>query len=164
MYHEDTSNERANRLFYFVCDANCTSTTAWTPVNLELDANIGLGADLALDAAGNPRMAHLASNGVLVYSWCEGGCTDQAKWLHGVAEKPEALSADDVVVIPSGCVTGIWDNYGVSFALDPQGAPRISYAATYQAQCPHSVPPGVPQTGGFYEIAHLIRLYFSPKP
>ena len=151
VYHEDTGDERANRLFYFTCDANCTSAAAWTPVNLELGANIGLGADLALDAAGNPRIAHLASNSVLVYSWCEGSCTDQAEWQHGVAEKPEALSADDVVVIPTRCLAGIWDNYGVNLALDPQGAPRISYDATYQAVC----------SGRFEEVAHLIRMYFT---
>lgn len=164
IYHQETKNTRENRLFYFQCDTGCTDAAAWAPVDLELPVNVGLSADLELDAAGNPRIAHLVDNGILVYSWCDQGCADTTRWLHGVAERPETLNTSNAVVIPSGCSAGLWDNYGVSLALDPQGNPRISYDATYQAQCAHSPVPGQQPTAGFYEVGHLIRLYFSSKP
>jgi hypothetical protein len=164
VFHESTGDERSYRLFFFQCAADCASESSWTTVNLALPEHVGLGADLALDSAGRPRVAHLSNSAILVYSWCQNSCGTSDSWLHGIAERPEALDAARVVVIPSGCVTGLWDNYGVSMALDPQGNPRISYDATYQAQCAHNPKPGQPPTAGFYEVAHLIRMYITYQP
>ncbi len=164
IYHEDTEDAVANQIVFFQCDAACTNAASWSSAHLGLPQEVGIGANLALDNAGRPRIAHLAQNGILVYSWCEQACASAENWLHGLAEQPAALDATKVVVIPSGCVPGIWDNYGVSLALDAQGNPRISYNATYQAQCAHNPKPGMPPTGGFYEIAHLVRMYVSPRP
>ncbi|HEU5090588.1 MAG TPA: hypothetical protein VFT99_24210 [Roseiflexaceae bacterium] len=169
VYHEDVSGDTATsqQLVFYACDANCLDAGAWQNLNFNPDVphNVGQGADLALDSQGRPRIAHLVNNGALAFSWCDGACLQAPNWRHVVAEDTPALDADGNVIIPTSCVQGVWDNYGASLVLDANDDIRIAYNASYQAQCPNLPPePGDPPTNSFQEVAHSVRVFFSPKP
>lgn len=161
VYHEETKDDTNQRLFYYQCDSNCTDASAWQAVNFELDQTIGRSPDLSIDAAGHPRIAHLVNHGALAYSECNNACDQAGNWQHNFAEKVEALDTTDPVAIPPSCAPGIWSNYGVSLALDPQGNPRIAYNAVYYANCLNLPHPGRPPTSGFQEIAHRVRVFYA---
>ena len=92
------------RVFYFVCDANCTTDDQqWTYLDIGLPekANVGsvlkqgqLGVDLALDINDRPRIAFHISLviGELGYAWCNTACRDARQSWHSdiIASKAAA--------------------------------------------------------------------------
>lgn len=72
------------RMEYYACDQNCGTRSGWArTIITHPEGKQWAGWDLALDAAGQPRIAlyeaapiDIRVGGKLYYGWCEAGCAD----------------------------------------------------------------------------------------
>jgi len=106
-----------DQLKYAFCDSKCGRKANWTVLTLEqLNLNSFALSSLALNEAGNPRVAYMAMdeehNIELRYAFCDDGCGDIASWTTIALEKGMAAFA-------SG---------SASLVLDEAGNPRIAYS------------------------------------
>ena len=160
-------NGQGDRLFYAWCNTSCQNAANWQRSSLGLGINEGRGPDLALDAAGKPRIAYALYNaGGLGYSWCNSTCeSTTAPWQHQVTESRSALAAAWPVAFASNCDGGLWDGIAPTLALDGAGNPRIAYDTTYNARCWFN-----PDTGEwdpwsvFLLVQRAVRVLVFPQP
>jgi hypothetical protein len=161
--YDDGSSNRT--LWYEWCNSACANGANWHKTGIGVPGEEGIGADLALDAAGHPRIAYLSDEN-LGYAWCDGDCTSAAGWQHGYADNDQRMEEEYPIARPVTCNAGIWDSYSPSFALDRAGNPRIAYDASYKAYCQYQDPtdPTRPPTNEFHEIWHSVRMIFTTQP
>jgi hypothetical protein len=106
------------RLDYFACEQACHTPESWNATTLNYPADQQWASwDLALDAAGNPRVAlyepagiDITVGGKLYYGWCDSNCT--------AADAPF-----QVVQVASG------EGNNVDLAIDAQGRAHMVYDA-----------------------------------
>ncbi|HEU5088666.1 MAG TPA: hypothetical protein VFT99_14520, partial [Roseiflexaceae bacterium] len=93
-------------LLYLSCDADCDQTESWASMVVAPPANKAWKSwDLAINAAGHPRMAlyeppsiDIVVGGTLYYAWCDAeNCTDAGAWQRVVVARGEGLNADLVI-------------------------------------------------------------------
>jgi hypothetical protein len=106
------------RLAYFACNQACDDPASWASTTLQHpEGRQWANWDLALDAAGTPRIALYESpdpdifvGGKLFYGWCEAGCAE-----------PDATF--QIVQVASG------EGLNVDLAIDAQGRTHMVYDA-----------------------------------
>jgi hypothetical protein len=138
------------QIVYLSCASGCTAPGGWTGITIGSAAHDGARAlDLALDAAGRPRIAYAryAGDGVGL-ARCESGCDDgTATWTFSL---PEVLAdLETIYPIPpaGGCYTmSAWTREeGERIVVTPGGGLVIVYDATHQQRC-GTFDPGTGQT------------------
>jgi hypothetical protein len=108
----------ADRLAYFACDQGCDDPTSWASTALQHpEGRQWANWDLALDAAGKPRVAlydmpapDIFVGGKLYYGWCTASCA-----------APDAPF--QIVQVASG------EGMNVDLAIDAQGRTHMVYDA-----------------------------------
>jgi hypothetical protein len=141
-----TADGSGDRLWYLWCDAACLTADGWG--RSEIGAPLGGGryADLALDAAGRPRIAYQNTYGSddqrgLGYAWCDVGCgAAGADWQHRTVDPAARLQAEYPVTKPLSCYESGWFDAIPSLALDRDGNPNVAYDALNAARCYYEVP------------------------
>lgn len=124
------------QLYYAWCNTDCLETSNWQRTNLGLGVKNGTGADLELNAQGQPRVAYaLYDQGGLGYARCDQNCESSNAWQSQVIESRVALETAWPVAFPTHCDGGIWDGQTPVLALDAAGAPHIAYDTYYSARC-----------------------------
>lgn len=117
-------------LAYFACDQDCAAAggAAWVG-NYLLDGDIGDGLDLALDAAGRPRIAYTYAGHIFLLH-CEGDCLadEDADW--GIAKVEMGSDMPPDLIIPyADCNVAAWFLRQPSLAIGADGLPRVAYRA-----------------------------------
>jgi hypothetical protein len=165
-YQGDNTAGSGERLHYLSCAANCLDAASWRDANLGLPQEDGVGADIALDAQGRPRIAYVkGSVSDLGYSWCNNDCAAANNWQHIVVETGEALEQQYPVARPVTCDAGFWEMKAPVLALDSAGSPRIAYDAAYQARCLYDDPTDTaPPYHRFHQVWHSVRATFFSQP
>lgn len=122
-------DESGNRnLVYMGCDADCT-TAQWTGTILGDDAELGVGVDLALDAADHPRFVYTFDYDIAIAACDDEPCTAaDAAWTHERVESGSDMQPDEIFLWEN-CNVGAWFLHSPSIALTADGAPRIGYQA-----------------------------------
>ena len=103
-------------LYYLACDGGCDVEDNWYNLPLaERGSGVKVSYDIALDAAGRPRVAFyqgalLGGQGdQLFYAWCNDACANDASW-----------QGYDLGLTQS-------DGQGPDLELDGAGRPRLAY-------------------------------------
>jgi len=135
------------RLYYLGCDGNCGDLASWKALDIGVEDSAGEGGlDLALDAAGRPRIAYRvpAPTDELSLASCDRDCmTVPARWHRTPLPSTRAVEAELGLPPRQGCPdcsppippcpAGFWDaGYWPSIALDAQGGAHVAYEAQLQ--------------------------------
>ncbi len=122
----NTTQDPTRPVNYAYCPANCTSASAFTIVPL---GNHVEYANLALDAAGHPRLLlRLSAGSMFAYQYwaCDSNCISAAQWISGTVAYAYARP------VASG------EPFSRFFTLDAAGHPRfVYYDAGADANDPH---------------------------
>ncbi len=125
------AEDGAKNVMYFECDEGCTTADSdtWRGTILSDMAEIGAGIDLALDAAGSPRLAYTLDYNIGVFH-CDGAdCTSEtAPWDLAKVEAGAEMDPDEIFLYDN-CDVGAWFLHSPSIALAPDGSPRVGYQA-----------------------------------
>jgi len=90
-------------LVYLTCDAGCDQTDSWSATEIAPPADKAWASwDLALDAAGRPRLAlyeppsiDIGVGGALYYAWCDAlDCARPEAWQRTLVAHGEGMNAD----------------------------------------------------------------------
>jgi hypothetical protein len=90
-------------LVYLACDADCDQTDSWSATEIARPGDRAWASwDLALDAAGRPRLAlyepapiDITVGGALYYAWCDApDCARADAWQHIQVAQGEGMNAD----------------------------------------------------------------------
>ncbi|MFZ4660969.1 MAG: hypothetical protein ACOYNY_28405 [Caldilineaceae bacterium] len=122
-YYEGRNDGAPNYATYAYCAATCDTLANWAKVNLAADRDV-IEVQLALTNAGQPRLLIRADSTVypggkdFLYAACDQQCATSASWQTGYVLTNHGTSSFDS-----------WDDDlpQRSFALDPQGRPRLLY-------------------------------------
>jgi hypothetical protein len=126
---------QASKLYYLWCNSGCTDKQQnnWQARDLGLTTYDGMDADLALDAAGRPRIAYDKIGGGLGYTWCNEGCESTlGVWQQHEVESANVLENNYPVAPIRRCTISTWiTGEQPILALDPAGHPRIGYVTKH---------------------------------
>lgn len=123
------ADELDRNVVYLSCDSGCTSGDAWSYKVLVDAHELGAGIDLALDAAGSPRLVFTQSY-TIGLAHCEGTACE-AEGVGWTIDKVEGGGdmEPDATFLWGSCNVGAWFLHSPSIALDAQGRPRVGYQA-----------------------------------
>ncbi|MFT3917714.1 MAG: hypothetical protein QM704_27620 [Anaeromyxobacteraceae bacterium] len=124
---KDAAGKR--NLSWFSCDDGCTSGSRFSGGVLVQSDALDAGLDLALDAAGRPRLAYTGNADVMVAACDDGGCTDGNRWTPRAVERSGDMKPDEIIPYPN-CTVAAWVLDRPTLAMGADGAPRVAYVAT----------------------------------
>jgi hypothetical protein len=161
-----TFSSAENTLFYMWCNSGCTTAGNWTHRSVGLVPahdfdRSGKSPDLALDAAGHPRLAFQTLEESLGhglgYAWCDANCESAgATWEKAVIDTNDQMDLD-WPRNPFGCAFNFWvGGYRPSLVLAADGSPRIGHDVQhFTSQCSQ------PSLAGVDYVA--VRFVYLPK-
>jgi len=145
-------------LVYLWCDAACTGDTGWAGAVI-YDGGFGEAPDLAIDAAGRPRVAFLTDDGRPVVAACDADCeTDESVWNGVIFEEEADMAADRPTAIPFTCDGELWNAMSPRLALGPAGALHVAYDVSVEARCLYREFQRPEITFEFHEIWRGVRI------
>lgn len=121
-------------LIYLWCDTACDSEANWNGHGLTARGD-GEAPDLALTAAGQPRIAFLGAYGDLGYLACDSACqSDAGAWDLRLQEATGDAAADRPTALPFTCDGELWNGYLPRITLAGD-APWFAYDLVVEARC-----------------------------
>ena len=160
-------------LVYLTCDAGCDQTDSWSATEIAPPADKAWASwDLALDAAGRPRLAlyeppsiDIGVGGALYYAWCDAlDCARPEAWQRTLVAHGEGMNADLLIDAQSrthmvydagqrGVVGEVWCDAACTSA----GAWQRRILETNE-QLMHEFTPASPLSCSLQEVAWLDAL------
>jgi hypothetical protein len=146
-----------NTLIFMWCDADCANDANWYGHGLTAQGD-GEAPDLALTAAGNPRIAFLGGSGDLGYLACDTDClSDRGKWTLALQDSTADAAADRPTALPFTCDAEIWKGFLPRLALAGE-TPWFAYDLVVEARCLYQEVGDPVVTYEFHEIWRGSRL------
>lgn len=123
-----------NTLLYLWCDTDCTAENSWNGHGLTARGD-GEAPDLALTAAGAPRIAFLGEHGDLGFLDCDVDCqSSSGQWSLRLQDSTGEASADRPTALPFTCDAEIWNGFLPRLAL-AKDKPWFAYDLVVEARC-----------------------------
>lgn len=153
------------QLLYLWCETGCMEATSWYFDFVGLESQEGESPDLELNAQGQPRIAWMAYNGDLGYSWCNSACqSENGAWNNQIVETEDELRQAFPQAIPAHCDADIWEGLAPVLSLDRNGNPRIAYDVPVEARCLYDPGDGSEPYQRFMPVWRAARLTYFPQP
>jgi hypothetical protein len=136
-YPEYMDDDSGQRLYYGVCNQNCTNANSWQRAVIGLETDYGKSPDLVFGPNGLPRLAYVSHGGAaLGFAECIADCNAaDATWTPILLDSNVELENDWPVPIAPICDDGLWNFWTPSLAFDAKGNIRIVVDATYHGYC-----------------------------
>ncbi|MGV3490800.1 MAG: hypothetical protein ACO1OG_05690 [Devosia sp.] len=123
-----------NSLLYLWCDSACDDGANWYGHGLTAKGD-GEAPDLALTAAGKPRLAFLGESGDLGYLSCDIDCeSDTGRWSLALQDSTADAAADRPTALPYTCDAELWHGMLPRLAL-ASDTPWFAYDLVVEARC-----------------------------
>ncbi|MEO7221261.1 MAG: hypothetical protein ABIY37_02215 [Devosia sp.] len=121
-------------LIYLWCDSDCANEANWYGHGLTAQGD-GEAPDLALTAAGHPRIAFLGEYGDLGTLACDIDCeSDAGHWDLRLQDSTADAAADRPTALPFTCDGEIWNGFLPRLAL-AGSTPWFAYDLVVEARC-----------------------------